>query len=139
MFKSVIVPLDLEEPSSWSKALPVAVDMAKVKDASLTLGTIIPNWDAAREAQWSPLGLPRMIRDAELRLRRIAAGCELDQYGVSVGNGAIGPGILDLAEQSGADLIVLASHRPGLKDYLIGANALHVVRHAKCSVFVVRE
>lgn len=56
-----------------------------------------------------------------------------------VGSGAIGGGILDLARDIGADLIVLASHRPGAKDYLIGANAVHVVRHAPCSVLVVRE
>ena len=36
------------------------------------------------------------------------------------------------------DLIVMASHRPELKDYLIGPNAARVVRHADCSVQVVR-
>jgi nucleotide-binding universal stress UspA family protein len=38
-----------------------------------------------------------------------------------------------------ADLIVLAAHRPELKDYLLGPNASRVVRHAKCSVYVIRE
>jgi len=33
---------------------------------------------------------------------------------------------------------VLASHRPDLKDYLLGPNAARVVRHADRSVFVVR-
>jgi nucleotide-binding universal stress UspA family protein len=36
-------------------------------------------------------------------------------------------------------VIVLASHRPELKDYLLGPNAARVVRHAKCSVLVVRD
>ena len=139
MFKSVFVPLDLEEPSSWSKALPVGADMAKMSDASLTLGTIISNWDASREAQWSPEGLSRMIGDAERQLRKVAVEFNIERFDVRAASGAIGSGILGLAEQSEADLVVLASHRPGLKDYLIGANALHVVRHARCSVFVVRE
>ena len=47
--------------------------------------------------------------------------------------------ILDLAEKIGADLIVMASHRPELKDYLLGPNAARVVRHAECSVMVVRR
>lgn len=34
---------------------------------------------------------------------------------------------------------MLASHRPGTRDNLIGANAVHVVRHTPCSVLVVRE
>ena len=53
--------------------------------------------------------------------------------------GGIGGGILHLAEQLEADLIVLASHRPEMRDWLIGANAARVVRHARCSVLVVRE
>ncbi len=38
-----------------------------------------------------------------------------------------------------ADLIVMASHRPEMKDYLLGSNAGHIVLHAPCSVFVVRK
>jgi nucleotide-binding universal stress UspA family protein len=36
-------------------------------------------------------------------------------------------------------MIVMASHRPELKDYLLGPNAARVVRHAECSVLVVRN
>ena len=38
-----------------------------------------------------------------------------------------------------ADLIVMGSHRPELRDYLLGPNAARVVRHAPCSVVVVRS
>ena len=44
----------------------------------------------------------------------------------------------DLAGEIGVDLIAMASHRPALKDYLIGPNAARVVRHADVSVLVVR-
>jgi nucleotide-binding universal stress UspA family protein len=46
--------------------------------------------------------------------------------------------ILDLAEETNADLIIVASHRPGLQDYFIGSTAGRVVRHANCSVLVTR-
>jgi nucleotide-binding universal stress UspA family protein len=46
--------------------------------------------------------------------------------------------ILDEAEKTGADLIIITSHRPGLQDYLLGSTAAKVVRHANCSVLVVR-
>ena len=38
----------------------------------------------------------------------------------------------------GVDLIIVASHRPGLQDYFLGSTAAKVVRHAKCSVLVIR-
>jgi len=46
---------------------------------------------------------------------------------------------LAVAEEAVADLIVVGSHRPAMKDYLLGTNAARVVRHARCSVLVARE
>jgi nucleotide-binding universal stress UspA family protein len=46
--------------------------------------------------------------------------------------------ILRVAEADGAALIVIGAHQPDLRDYLLGPNAARVVRHAKCSVLVVR-
>lgn len=47
--------------------------------------------------------------------------------------------ICDLADEWGADLIVVGSHgRHGLRRLLIGSVAEFVVRHAHCSVLVVR-
>lgn len=139
MFKNIFVPIDIDEPTSWSKALPTAVGLAKSSNASLTLGTVIPDWEATRDAQWSPPTYRKMLEVARFRVDKIADECGYALHNVIVGGGSVGGGILDLAERAEADLIVLASHRPGLKDYLIGAHALHVVRHAKCSVFVVRD
>ncbi len=42
-------------------------------------------------------------------------------------------------EEVGAERIVMASHRPELRDTLIGPNAARVMRHANASVLVVRE
>ncbi|MES2700112.1 MAG: universal stress protein [Pseudomonadota bacterium] len=47
--------------------------------------------------------------------------------------------MLEIASTIEADLIVLASHRPQMKDFLIGENAERVVRHARLSVMVVRD
>ncbi len=52
--------------------------------------------------------------------------------------GHSGRTILDYAGQYGNDLIIIASHRPGVKDYFLGSTASHVVRHASCAVHVVR-
>lgn len=46
--------------------------------------------------------------------------------------------ILQAAEDSNADLVMIASHKPGLRDYFIGSTAARVIRHATCSVLVER-
>jgi nucleotide-binding universal stress UspA family protein len=56
-----------------------------------------------------------------------------------VAHGSIYDEILRLADKLGCDAIVMAAHRPELRDYLLGPNASRVVRHAKQSVLVVRD
>lgn len=54
-------------------------------------------------------------------------------------HGTIYDEILRAAERVSADVIVIGAHRPELSDYLLGPNAARVVRHARCSVYVVRD
>jgi len=46
--------------------------------------------------------------------------------------------IVEYAENGGYDCIVIGSHKPSVSDYLIGATAARVVRHAPCTVHVYR-
>ena len=55
-----------------------------------------------------------------------------------VGNGNVYESILEVAKRIKADLIVVQARRPELRKYLLGPNAARVVRHATCSVMVVR-
>ncbi len=55
-----------------------------------------------------------------------------------VRRGAASGQILQAASDSDADLIMIASHKPGLRDYFIGSTAARVIRHASCSVLVER-
>lgn len=53
-------------------------------------------------------------------------------------NGHSGRVIADYAHKEGADCIIMGSHQPGLGDYFLGSTAARVVRHAHCSVIVLR-
>ncbi|WP_439138996.1 universal stress protein [Planktotalea sp.] len=55
-----------------------------------------------------------------------------------VATGRIYEEVLGLAEKTSAALIVVGAHKADLADYLLGPNAARIVRHAKCSVYVVR-
>ncbi|MCC6303612.1 MAG: universal stress protein [Rhodobacteraceae bacterium] len=59
-------------------------------------------------------------------------------FETEVRSGAAAAGILDAAEEHEVELIMLASHRPDLRDYFIGSTASRVVRHAQCSVLIAR-
>ena len=55
-----------------------------------------------------------------------------------VRNGVVFDEVVIQAKQSDVDAIVMASAKPKFRSYLLGSNAAKVVRHAPCSVFVVR-
>ena len=56
-----------------------------------------------------------------------------------IGHGTIYEEVLAWATKLGIDLIVVGAHRPSAADYLLGPNSARIVRHAKCSVLVVRH
>lgn len=56
----------------------------------------------------------------------------------AIAEGKPAPAILDYAADMHIDCIVIASHRPGLQDWLLGSTAARVVRHARCSVHILR-
>jgi nucleotide-binding universal stress UspA family protein len=140
MYRSILVPVDLDQPSSWEKALPTAVALCKAFGAKLSLATVVPERAVMLEAQWSPIAYREMMEMARVKLGSLAATVEgAGEVAHHVECGGIYSTILSIGELVGADLIVLSSHRPAMRDYLLGANASRVVRHAKCSVFVVRN
>jgi universal stress protein F len=58
--------------------------------------------------------------------------------GCRVRHGTAYDQILEESRRLRPDAILMMSKRPGLSSYFIGANAEKVVRHADCSVFVIR-
>ncbi|WP_419906251.1 universal stress protein [Hoeflea sp.] len=42
------------------------------------------------------------------------------------------------AKMVGADCIIVGSHKPGLEDFFLGSTSSRIVRHASCSVHVLR-
>lgn len=85
MFKSILIAIDLDDPASWSRALPVALPLASMGGARLTLGTIITDWEAMPD-QWSPAGYRERIETARVRLSGLADACGDQPHDVLVGD-----------------------------------------------------
>lgn len=142
MFKNILLPIDLNEDSSWRKPLAVAIDMCQKNDAALRIMTVVPDLGMNIVAQYFPKGYEKEV--AEKTLAQLKAFTEENvpsditvQH--VVGEGSVYETILKVARETKTDLIIMESLRPALKDYLLGPNASRVVRHAECSVLVVRD
>ena len=139
MYRNILLAVDPDEPDSWSDALPVAARLARCFSARLTLCSVVRDVEAELKAEWSPIGYREMLEHARVRLLEIAATLPDLTVDVELGVGTVCRGVLDVAARLRADLIVLASHAPELRDYLLSANAARVARKAACSVLVVRR
>ncbi len=140
MFKSILVPIDLADIEIARAALDQAVELATASGGNLRLITVrslLP----VTYMEYVPADFDSTSRaEAETELKALAGGLALprDRVSVTVRIGSIYGEVLDEAKQCHADLIVVGSHRPSMASYLLGSNAKTIVRHAVCSVLVVR-
>jgi len=136
MYKKILVPIDMAQVAEGKAIIDDAIEHAAEGAKIILLYVVeeVPNWAA--------ISLPADLLDKslheahdELKAIANATGRKMD---VEVRTGHSYNTILDVAEEKEVDLIIVASHRPGLQDYFLGSTAAKVVRHAKCSVLVVR-
>ncbi len=141
MYKTILLAIDLNESSSWEKALPVAVEQAATGGGKLHIVSVVPDFGMAIVGSFFPDNYEKKaLAEADKALDAFVAKNVPAEIEVAhtVGHGTIYKEVLATAARIGADLIVMASHRPVQRDYLLGPNAARVVRHATCSVLVVR-
>ena len=142
MFKDILLPVDLEEEKASAKTLSVALDLCKSNSARLHVLSVLPGVSMSIISQYFPKDFEeKSTADAVKRLESyIAKNIPSDiKAQAVVASGTVYEEILHLAGKIKCDLIVVAAHRPDLRDFLLGPNAARVVRHATCSVMVVRD
>lgn len=136
MFKTILVPIDVGNADNSKHVINIAVNNGDDDARIILLNVVedIPKWVAVE----LPDGFQeKSYKESKQQLEEIAkaSGANVE---VKVLVGHPYHTILDTVKEVGADLIVIASHQPELQDYLLGSTAAKVVRHARCSVMVVR-
>jgi universal stress protein F len=136
MYNTILVPIDMAHAEKGKSTIEIARKLSGEDTQILLLHVIedIPNWVAA-EMPAGILEKSRQSTQEELQAIANAASIKAD---VLIRSGHPYRTILDKADEEEVDLIIIASHKPGLQDYFLGSTAAKVVRHAKCSVLVVR-
>lgn len=151
MSEKILVPVDLSHESSWKITLPKAFERAaQSPEATVTVVTIVPEIIAGLDWRYAIRGetggseefdMQKIVAESAKRLEEIVADYVPPDMSVDTiaRHGTIYEQVLNIAEEIGATEILMAAHRPSLADYLIGPNTARVVRHAKCTVTVVRD
>ena len=136
MFKTILVPIDMAHVVEGKANIDIAAQHASAGAKIILLNVVeeIPPWAAAE----LPIHLmDDSIKRAQTELKAIANATGMSME-VVIRCGHSYQTILEVAKESRAELIIIASHRPGLQDYFLGSTAAKVVRHATCSVLVMR-
>ncbi|MCT8161649.1 universal stress protein [Pseudoruegeria sp. SHC-113] len=143
MSKSILCAIDMNRPEAEVPVLETAARLAALDGARLDVITVLPDYGSSLVGSFFQQGFhEKAVAQTKEALHRFTAetiGEEMDA-GVRhlVSTGKAYEHILDAAKKADSDLIVIGAHQPELQDYLLGPNAARVVRHAKCSVYVVR-
>ncbi len=141
MYKRIVLAVDLADTSAVPKGLPEALELAKAGGGELRLVNVQPVVPATF-MEYVPADFDaEQSKRAEDALDAIIAEIDLppERKSGAARAGGIYHELLQEAQDWNADLIVVGSHRPVMSDYLLGSNAKTIVRHAQCSVLVVRE
>jgi nucleotide-binding universal stress UspA family protein len=141
MAKHVLLPVDPDSPTSYEKALPEAVAQAERRGATLHVMTVVPAFGSSIVASYFPEDFEqRTLKHAEEELHRVIEGRIPAgiPHQMIVAHGRIHQEICRVAKELGAELIVMASHKPEWSDNFLAPNAAQVLQHTPVSVMVVR-
>ena len=135
MYKNILVAVSFDEDRDSNRA----IELAKILESQGGQVTLLHVMEEVPgyASTYLPEGyLENSKKGLEQELGEVAA--DIPGGVAKVISGHSGTSILDYAAENDIDLIVIASHRPGMQDYFLGSTAHHVVRHARCSVHVIR-
>ncbi len=137
MFTKIMVPVDLGHPDTQARALQCAADLANAHGARVCYVGVTTETPG-------PLG----HTPAEFAKKLEAfAGEQAARHGLKAEHEVvishdpttdIDDRLLDAVDKTKADLVVMATHKPGVGDYIWPSNGGKIAAHAEASVFLVR-
>ncbi len=141
MYNTVLIPMDLEHEDMFPKAVALAQQLigdekgeihAIYVDQNLVHhGNFSLSEDAVKQAQDD---MKQQVKSLFKKYvpEHLRGKCR-------VRSGVVYDTVLEEADKVKPEVIIVAAGRPGFSSYLLGSNAEKILRHANCSVFVVRD
>ncbi|WP_380057394.1 universal stress protein [Falsihalocynthiibacter sp. SS001] len=139
----VLCAVDVSDIDSDADVLKTAAHLAEMDGAQLDVITVLPDFGMSLVGGFFKEGhQDKMVKIAKSHLDAFTEAHLTPEQNAKVRHvvtiGKTYEEVLKAAKKTNADLIVVGAHKADIKDYLLGPNAARIVRHSKCSVFVVR-
>ncbi|MFD0859722.1 universal stress protein [Roseovarius aquimarinus] len=137
MFAHIMVPVDLVHKDKQQKALDLAGEMANTHGA--TVHVVSVGGDLPGSLGHNPGEFGATLEAFAASLRE-AYGADVEAHPVQSNDPAVDTTrkLMEAIESIGADLVIMASHEPGMMEHIFSSHGGYIAQHAKCSVFVVR-
>ncbi|MEO1016843.1 MAG: universal stress protein [Pseudomonadota bacterium] len=137
MYQKIMVPIDLAHIDRLGKALKTASDFARQHDIGVCYVGV---------SMETPSSVAHNPKEYGEKLAAFAKA-QRDEFGIETTAKPLFSHdlatdldrvLIKAIDEIGADLVIMASHMPGLAEHFITSNAGYIATHAKVSVFVVR-
>ncbi len=138
MYSSIVIAAALFNEGATTRAALQKAKSLLDKGGKITLVHVIDEVPGYVAASIPKEHMTARRREVEEQLEAIAAEASGLNVQSVIREGQPSASILGAAKEADADLIMIASHKPGLSDYFIGSTAARIVRHAPVSVLVTR-
>ncbi|MBY8974965.1 universal stress protein [Rhodobacteraceae bacterium NNCM2] len=137
MFRTIMVPVDLAHPERLDRAISIAATMAEVMGAQIHLVGV--TMSAPSKVAHTPEEFDAKLEEYAAHQGRIR-NVEMAAHTVITNDAAVDldKRLIETADQIGADLVVMATHVPGLAEYVFASHGGYLAAHAKQSVLLVR-
>jgi len=142
MSNTILCSIDLGHPDVSKPVLKRAQQLANLDGATLSVITVVPDYGMTIVGSYFEEGtLKKAVEDSNKKLHafvaeNIEAGTKVQHI---IGVGSVYEEVLKAIGEIGADLIVMGSSKPGVKELILGPNASRIARHTEASVYIVRE
>lgn len=140
MYQKIVVPVDLEQADKIDNALRAAAALSRLWSAEVVYLAV--HGSAPDRVASSP---EKFEVELDMFAREQAEAHDVERYTTCVVPSVdvaveLDDKLLEAIDDLGADLVVMASHVPGVPDrlHLLSSNAAKIVRQSSVSVFVVR-
>lgn len=143
MTRSILCAVDVSNGTDDFPTIQAAQKMADLEGAQLDVIAVVPDFGM------SPVGgffgkdhHDKMMAEAKSLLNKLVSEALSEDLNSKVrhvvATGKAYEEVLNLAMKTKPSLIVVGSHKAEKSHFMLGPNAARIVRHANCSVYVVR-
>ncbi|WP_417595499.1 universal stress protein [Oceanospirillum sp.] len=141
MYNTVLIPMDLEHEDMFPKAVALAQQLIGDEKGEIHAVYVDQNLVHHGNFSLSEDAVKQALGDMKQQVKKLFKKYVPEHLRgkCRVKSGVVYDTVLEEADKVKPEVIIVAAGRPGFSSYLLGSNAEKIVRHANCSVFVVRD